>query len=286
VIILRLVQDNYLSLDDHPQTWLSSAVWPMPSGDPLSGITLSHLLSFTSGLKIEPDATASPAPSPAPPYFVTGSEILAIANLNMGKTTLPGSEFYYNSNHLQVAGLMAIKARDTADAVDFTSWKNVFDEFKAQTGLFTSSAYDLPPLTPSNPRLAGGMHWTASDYMAFLRALAKGQLLNSAMMAQLLADYTPAASVTIGYSPLIVSSLNEDWHYGYGLWQEYQGNPYAGTAGSRVSCPGAYGAYPFWDISHGYFGIVARQGPLGTFPEGVIIERSARTLEEQWAALP
>ena len=44
--------------------------------------------------------------------------------------------------------------------------------------------------------------------------------------------------------------------------------------------PGAYGAYPFVDFDLDYFGIVARQGALRTFPEGsslfrVIAEQAA-----------
>lgn len=39
-------------------------------------------------------------------------------------------------------------------------------------------------------------------------------------------------------------------------------------AGHRNSSPGAYGAYPFIDFDHHYFGILARQGKLGTFREG------------------
>jgi hypothetical protein len=43
---------------------------------------------------------------------------------------------------------------------------------------------------------------------------------------------------------------------------------------------------PFWDRSKDYFGIVARQGALGTFPNGIAIERSVRPDVEQWLACP
>jgi len=102
-------------------------------------------------------------------------------------------------------------------------------------------------------------------------------------MGRLLADHT--ASATMVYSPSVVG-LGEDWHYGFGLWHECQNPAFNCTAGARVSSPGAYGAYPFWDRSHGYFGIVARQGTLGTFPNGVAIERSVRSTVEQWVACP
>ena len=93
------------------------------------------------------------------------------------------------------------------------------------------------------------------------------------------------AAAAMVYSPA-VAGLGEDWHYGFGLWHECQSATYNCAAGSRISSPGAYGAYPFWDRSKGYFGIVARQGTLGTFPNGVAIERAVRPKAEEWAACP
>lgn len=58
---------------------------------------------------------------------------------------------------------MAIKAGN------YNSWTEIFNEFKEETNLFPNSVYDLPSTT--NPRLAGGMHWTANDYSDFLKAL-------------------------------------------------------------------------------------------------------------------
>jgi CubicO group peptidase (beta-lactamase class C family) len=264
VIILRLVEQGYLSLTDRPQDWISS--WPITSGDSLYSITLTQLLSFTSGLTDEPLCLNSGISN-----FETC--VTNIANANAGNGITPGQEFYYASTHLQVAGLMAIKARSVA------TWQDVFAEFKTKTGLFATATYDLPSAT--NPRLAGGMHWSGEEYMSFLKALRDGALLNAASMSDLLADHTAAA--TIVYSPT-VTGLGEDWHYGFGLWHECQSTTYNCTAGSRISSPGAYGAYPFWDRSKGYFGIVARQGALGTYTNGVAIERAVRSKTEAWAA--
>jgi len=269
VIILRLVEQGYLNLTDRPQDHLTATVWPIADTDTLSSITLSNLLSFTSGLTQEP---------PFPSCLNAGTAnfeacVTEIANANAGNGITPGLEFYYASTHLQVAGLMTIKARGAA------TWQEVFAEFKTQTGLFPTSTYQFPSL--SNPRLAGGMLWSGEEYMAFLKALQGGSLLDAASMSALLADHTAAA--TMVYSPS-VAGLGEDWHYGYGLWHECESATYNCTAGSRVSSPGAYGAYPFWDRGQGYFGIVARQGTLGTFPNGVAIERSVRSYVDEWAA--
>ncbi len=258
VVILRLVEQGYLSLADKPQERISG--WPITSSsNSLYNMTLEHLLSFTSGLTDEPSLLASCLNHPNEDFETC---VISLATFNANNGRLPGQEFFYASTHLQVAGLMAIKARGLAN------WQDVFTEFKTQTGLFSSSTYDLP--SAANPRLAGGMHWTGEEYMAFLKALKNGSLLNSTSMGQLLADHT--AGVTIAYSPALVGA-GEDWHYGLGLWHECQSTTFNCTAGTRVSSPGAYGAYPFWDRSHGYIGIVARQGALGTFPNGIAIEQ-------------
>lgn len=264
VIILRLVEQGHLSLTDRPQDYINT--WPIVSSDPLYNMTLAQLLSFTSGF------TTSPAC-----VDIGGmnfeSCVINIANSNADNGRTPGQQFFYSNAHLQVAGLMAIKARGVA------TWQDIFAEFKTQTGLFATAAYDLP--SASNPRLAGGMHWTGDEYFAFLKALKNGALLNAASMSQLLTDHTAAAN--IAYSP-IVAGLGEDWHYGFGLWHECQSSAFNCAAGTRISSPGAYGAYPFWDKSKGYFGILARQGLIGTFTNGIAIERSVRPSVEEWVA--
>jgi CubicO group peptidase (beta-lactamase class C family) len=270
VILMRLVEQGSLALLDRPQDRI--VTWPIASDDPLSGMTLAHLLSLTSGLTRDHACLDD------------GGEdfedcVLRIASANAGNGgNVPGQAFFYASSHLQVAGLMAVRARGL-------SWQAIFAEFKSQTGLFPASRYDSPSL--SNPTLAGGMHFTGEDYMAFLKALKGGLLLNAASMGQLLADRT--AAIPMDYSPILSGigggpGLGEDWHYGFGLWHECQSATFNCVAGTRVSSPGALGTYPFWDISKGYSGIVVRAGAFGTTNTGIEIERSVRAAMEAWAA--
>ena len=106
-IILRVIDayPDYLKLSSHPQDLLGSTIWPVSSSDSLYAITLADLLSFTSDLESDPSG---------PLYLATAGEVRDIAVANAGNKRIPGAEFYYSSNHLQVAGLMAIKARDAA----------------------------------------------------------------------------------------------------------------------------------------------------------------------------
>ena len=265
VIILRLVEQGYLNLTDHPQDYIPG--WPITSSDPLYNITLAQLLSFTSGLTIEPLCQNLPTAD-----FASCVNTIATSNAHNGIT--PGTQFYYASTHLQVAGLMAMHARGLA------TWQAVFDEFRSQTGLFPHGSYDLPSTT--NPRLAGGMHWTGTEYLAFLKALKSNTLLSASSMAEFLKDRT-ANGVTLVYSPAM-DAIGEDWHYGFGFWHECQSPTFNCTPGERISSPGAYGAYPFWDRNKNYIGIVARQGALQTSFNGVAIERTVRPQVEAWVA--
>lgn len=261
VIILRLVDAGFLQLTSKPQDFIST--WPLNSGNSLYNITLSHLLSFTSGLTTEPACTN---------VGISNFEncINTIATTNQSNTNIPGNDFYYSSTHLQVAGLMAIKAKGVAN------WQALFTEFKTQTGLFQNSTYDLPSTT--NPRLAGGMHWTASDYFDFLRKLKDGTLLSASLQSQFMSPKTLSAQFL--YTPL--STINEAWQYGFGSWHECQSTTFDCVGNLRISSPGAYGAYPYWDQSKSYFGLVTRQGDIGTFPNGLYIERAVRSKVETW----
>ena len=262
-IILRLVEQGYLKLDDKPQDRINN--WPMTANSPLSTMNLANLLSFTSGLTEEPLCLNAG-------FMNFESCVMSIANTNANNQIQPGAEFYYASTHLQVAGLMAIRARGVA------SWQDLFTEFKQQTGLFKNATYDLPSL--NNPRLAGGMHWTGEEYLDFLSALKKGKILDANSMAQLLSDRT--ATAKFAYSP--AAALGEIWHYGFGSWHECQSSSFNCSPATRISSPGAYGAYPFWDRSKSYIGILARQGALGTFAKGVAVERAIRPKVEAWVA--
>lgn len=260
-IILRLVDRGVLSLDDTPSKYISN--WPLLASHALSSMTLRQLLSFTSGLSDEP-----PCQNLGSQDFA--SCVLTGVVLNAKNDTTPGRSFHYNSMHLQLAGLMAIRAAKV------TQWSSLFAQFKAETGLFATGAYDLPSLT--NPRLAGGMHWTGQEYLDFLRALQRGQLLSAASQAQMFSNQR--GSTSVAYSP-VVAGFGVDWPYGFGNWQECTA---AGCTATRYSSPGAYGAYPLWDKGRGYIALLARQGDLGSFTKGKTLMDSLTPAINAWAA--
>ena len=257
-IILELVQEGKLSLSDHPQKYLS--FWRKKGN--LSKITLKELLSFTSGLKNKPFCL----------NFKRANFEKCVKRI-MKKNNAPSRKtFAYGPNHLQVAGLMAIKASG------LNSWEELFTQFKKRHHLFQNSNYDLPSI--SNPRLAGGMHWSAKEYLAFLEALYNKKILNETHLRLMTQDQLGSAS--IGDSPA-KRGMKEDWHYGFGVWIECHADNFNCTKTTRVSSPGAYGAYPFMDFEHGYYGIVALQARYGKFTKGYEIFKRVEKGLIKWA---
>ena len=261
-VILHFVEQGYFALETRPQEVIEG--WPLEGN--LSKITLAHLLSFTSGLNLDPVCI-----NLASADFDDCVVQIVKVNSNLQE---PGSSFSYGSAHMQVAGLMTIMATGLAN------WGEVFAQFKAATGLFPTAVYDLPSL--KNPRLAGGMHWTGEEYMDFLRALYQGQLFSDATLAKLLNDYIQASFII--NSP-VLKQLGQDWHYGLGFWIECASVQFNCVDKWRISSPGAYGAYPFIDFEAGYFGLLARQGQLWSTLQGLRLMADHRELMDEWASL-
>jgi hypothetical protein len=124
------------------------------------------------------------------------------------------------------------------------------------------------------------MHWTAREYVDFLEAFRSG-LLSSELMSDVLQDRTATAELVS--SP--IASAGMEWHYGLGFWLECAGSAYNCEGITTISSPGAYGAYPFIDYDSGLYGLVARQGRLGTAVGGYDVYRSVRDDLLRWASL-
>lgn len=264
-VILNVVERGLLALDDQPSDYLS--YWAAPPDAP--GVTLAQLLSFTSGFSQEPLCFNLPNADFA-------DCVQRAYELNVDQAAAPGSEFDYSSTHLQVAGMMAVNATGVA------GFSELFAAWQSRTGLFPSGAFDLPSAT--NPRLAGGMHWTANEYMQFLRGIATGELLEAPTRDAMLTNQRGGATV-VG-SPTL-DALDQDWAYGFGNWLEcptaHGADSYDCGVAHRNSSPGAYGAYPFIDWGGRYFGMLARQGPLGTFREGDTLYQTVAEDITSWA---
>jgi hypothetical protein len=122
--------------------------------------------------------------------------------------------------------------------------------------------------------------------MQFLRALYDGKLLTEETRTAMLSSQRGDAKV-VG-SPTL-DALGQDWAYGFGNWLECPtalgADTFDCSAGQRNSSPGAYGAYPFIDWQRRYFGILARQGQLGTFRDGDALFNVVATDAARWATV-
>jgi len=272
-----------LRLDSKPQDFIDASIWSIPPSDVLYNMNLRQLFSFTSGLTNQAQCVHSGSGATTP-FWTCIADIVAA---NVGVGNVPGSQFDYNSDHLQVAGAMAIKARDIALGITGSTWQDLYRDFQSKTNLFLNSSFDLP--SQVNPRLAGGMRWTGDDYMAFLRANYFSQVLSASTMPGESAPYfvqqfsDQIANSVIGNSPA-QTNLKEDWHYGFGLWLACHSTTFnCDNSVTFWASPGSLGAYPFLDRKNKFYGIIARQGGLATFDQGHAVFMSVSDLLTKWA---
>ena len=247
ITVLRLVEAEALSLDDHPQQHLDW--WTSDPADPRSTMTLEQLLSFTSGLEGSVDAV---------PCVEDGQSTLDACAQEISEDFFahePGSTFVYGPAHLQVAGAMA-------SAQQGRRWNRVFRQQVADPlDLAPTTAFAAPSL--DNPRVAGGATISARDYGRVLTALAAGDLLTDAGIEVMSRDHTPAG-VTMVHVPATASD-GRSWHYALGCWRQCESEEWSEACDTVgvLSSPGAFGFYPLWDTVNGIWGVIATHHPDG-----------------------
>merc|ERR1712166_162315 len=159
------VADGHLSFDTY-----AHQIFPWWSSNPAdirSGVTLRHLLSFTSGFYWE-DASSGNCSCIA---GLAGSILFTperCAEQIYRKAPFkfkPGSTFAYNSFHLQVAGAMAAKAAGL-------TVQGLLHKYLIQKLNLKHTGW----LLGQNPMLAAAMHTTADDYDTILSSYLSYQL--------------------------------------------------------------------------------------------------------------
>jgi hypothetical protein len=218
--------------------------WPSlkrQTSDSRANITLGHLLSFTSALP-EDDACISDA---SHTLLSCGKQILNNSYV-IGLSGAPGTVFRYGGTHLNIAGLMALNVTSVAD------WNTLVTQRLLPRLIGVTGPFVFTPL--ANPNVAGGLYTTASNYMAFLRAYHRGQLLTDNNMLLMEVDATSSPSVTISYSPLQYVMPTQVWHYASGHWLLCMESSFtlcpelstatAGVLPARSSSPGKFGFHP------------------------------------------
>lgn len=280
-----------LTLDSPVRDFLPA--WAPPSTSRLYGVTLRHLLSFTSGLENE-DACVSSTTDPA---VCVAS--LVTASLPQNLDADEPRTFFYSGAHLFVAAQVAVAAAGVSD------WGTLFRLFKEQHHVFLTpltspgpTAFGVGAFFPfsgagNSPSPAGALRYTAGDYTPFLLELLRGRVLPQAMLDEMLSDQLAKVGATIEYSPL--ADDGEAWHYGLGTWTECPA-PLVSAAcvEGRFSSPGSFGTYPFLDLNDGapYVGLLGYGGTaMGRASVTIDLYRALgggvpgqKDLAQRWAA--
>ncbi len=160
--ILNLVRRGLLNLDVPVSTYVPGL---FPQG---TTITMRELLAHTSGINncgTNPcdvghggGDTAS-APCLSKPY--QSMDACAQSIVALGSSFTPGTEFDYGGDDYQIAGYIAA-------VVAGEPFVQLFADTIATPCGLTSTYYDSPKGTVTNPRIGGGLYTTLSDYAKLL----------------------------------------------------------------------------------------------------------------------
>jgi D-alanyl-D-alanine-carboxypeptidase/D-alanyl-D-alanine-endopeptidase len=246
LVIFDVIRRGRLSLDSTTGQVLG---WTGPN----AGITLRHLLSFTSGLPKSAPCTANP---------LTPLAMCAEAIGVMAPVAAPGALFEYGSTHLHVAAHMA-------EVATGNSWEQLFAEtLRGPLGLPAEVAYFTFPkmaIGRLNPLIAGGLRASMDEYAGFLGLAFHQGVLGSVTVGTpaLFAEQArePFPGVTIGYTPWTAN------RYGLASWLMCD-TPATGCA--ALASPGAFGFTPWYDRDGGYYAILGMELPRDTGDEGVV----------------
>ncbi|MGZ8763809.1 MAG: serine hydrolase domain-containing protein, partial [Acidimicrobiia bacterium] len=226
--IMTLVEDGLVALDAPISQYL-----PEFTGEK-AAITMRQLLSFTSGLRPDPECVGNP-----------GFTLAACTNVIAAQPLVApvGSQYRYGSGHLAVAGRIA-------EVVTGTSWVNLFSErIAVPTGL---------PRTffggGANPNPAGSGLSTLSDYSRFLRMLWNRGAIDGQRILSVLSVIEMEQDQTNGAPMVGAPQHRKDRgsRYGFGEWYDTLG-PAPGAY--EVNSPGAFGFHPWIDRTRDLYGV-------------------------------
>jgi len=264
-VLLTLVHQGQLALTTRTGELLVDRNGSRWAGD-IGQITLSDLLSFTSGLEGDIDeATAT---------NITLSE--AVLRIHDSQTrpgftlAAPKARYWYGASHLRVAGRMAEVATGMA-------WQQIFERtLRTALAWDANSIYSLGGPNPALDGGDGGIRCSGEEYMKFLvlllrRGVYNGQsLISESLIAQQRADAFNSGTVIVS-SPFQRFQPDPMYHYGLCNFRECGSPSNAGACdldpSLRFSSPGALGFGPWIDY-YGNFAacVMTRQQQGNTQP--------------------
>ncbi len=244
LVLARLVERGTLRWDSTIGEW-----WPTAPADKRA-ITLAQLFSHTSGL---PGDESGCIANPLTTLQACASQILAGPMI-----AAPGSTFAYGGLSMQVAGAMAERATGLG-------WDVLFARELTTPLALTATDFGLNSTAPGivtvpNPRIAGGVRSTLSDYRTLMAMWQADGVIREGpnagqrylAVATIRAMQRDHAAGTVKQDVPPVSRSIDGWGYGFGYWILP-----TGRAGAPVieSSPGAFGFQGWVDGAAGIAGV-------------------------------
>lgn len=244
LVLARLVERGTLRWDSTVGEW-----WPTAPADKRA-ITLAQLFSHTSGLPGDESGCIANA--------LTTLQACAAQILAGPMIAAPGSTFAYGGLSMQVAGAMAERATGLG-------WDTLFARELTSPLALTATDFGLNSTAPGlvtvpNPRIAGGIRSTLSDYRKLMAMWQADGVIREGpnagqrylAIATIRAMQRDHALGTVKQDVPPVSQGIDGWGYGVGYWIL----PTA-RAGAPVieSSPGAFGFQGWVDGAAGIAGV-------------------------------
>ena len=243
--------------------------WTKNTSDSRSFVTLRHLLSFTSGFGNGMPGNESYKGLACMGWQgnITYEACAKQIHDKVAHWCWPGYCYSYNSNHLKLAGVMAMYATGL-------SIQGVLDKYMRVGLRMNSTACSYTPNNSShvelmpNPDLAVCLNTTGRDYGSFLDGILQHTILSPYVIDASEKDYTPGDMMGSGYTLY--------GHYGFGHFLEcfdsYHGYTKACAAARVHADPGAFGYYPLLDRRYGYWAQVTAFEHGASYPRSGIPE--------------
>jgi CubicO group peptidase (beta-lactamase class C family) len=253
-MVMVLVDRGRLSLDDRVATYLPAFV-----GDK-AAMTVRQLLSHRSGL-----TTAECVGDPAGTLAGCVRDLARHAVL----AAEPGREFHYSNDGYHVAGRIV-------EVLTGSSFERAFEALIGRPVGMTHTSFDrFGGSRTRNPTPAASAISTVDDYRRFLAMVSNQgkvrarQVLSPGSVAEIMRDQV--RGVDTGDDPAV--GITRIPTYGLGVWRDVTDSA---DQAQIVSGNGALGFYPWLDLAHHTYGIVAvddRRGPERAVPESQRIAR-------------
>lgn len=239
-----LIEDGVFSASTPVHTHID--FWRRDPSDPRRRVTIEQVFAFTSGFN-----------GTAEQQSCIGNAVYSLRRCvqeihDGGTDTLPDQSFNYGSEHMQIAALAMISARNRSiDGI-------MRERFLDRLGVSNETRSTIG--SGDNPNYGGALRSTGEDYAKILAAILKGDIFRN--RSGFLLD-------RIGTRPMrtvppAISKNRLAWRYGWGFWKECSAPNYSSVCNERplISSAGAFGFTPWIDFDRGYWAVIVTEEPL------------------------